>query len=135
MKRGNFAYIGILFLFILVIAGIFWISSRAESTKFTIEISPSGFSPSTIEIPKGSRVTFVNRDATEHWPASNVHPTHQEYPNSGIDKCGTSQQSEIFDSCEGLKSQQTYSFVFNEIGTWNYHDHLHPDFQGKIIVK
>src|SRR3990172_6989615 len=63
-----------------------------------IEITSSGFTPSTLTISKGTTVTFINKDTEEHWPASAIHPTHQAYPGSGIEKCGTSEQNMIFDA-------------------------------------
>ena len=63
-----------------------------------IEITTSGFNPKTITIKVGDTVTFVNKDSAQHWPASNIHPTHQTYPGSDIKKCGTSEESTIFDA-------------------------------------
>jgi plastocyanin len=101
----------------------------------TIEITSSGFSPSTLTVTTGDTVTFTNRDSSPHWPASNVHPTHTVYPGSGITKCGTAEESGIFDACRGLAQGESWSFTFNEKGTWSYHDHLHPSLGGKIIVQ
>ena len=101
-----------------------------------IEITSSGFMPSELTIPKGTKVTWVNKDAEEHWPASATHPTHKVYPGSDIEKCGTSEQEGIFDACHNLASGESWSFTFNEVGSWNYHDHLDLGFGfGKIIVE
>ncbi len=100
-----------------------------------IEITSDGFSPSTLEINKGETVTFINKDSREHWPASAMHPTHRAYPGSDREKCGTSEQNNIFDACRDLKAGESYSFTFNEVGSWNYHDHLNTGMFGKIIVK
>ena len=100
-----------------------------------IEISASGFRPSVLEINQGDGVVFLNRDGSLHWPASDVHPTHRVYPGSDINKCGSASERErIFDSCHGLNQGERYSFVFNEIGNWRYHDHLRASLQGMIIV-
>ena len=74
-------------------------------------------------------VTFINKDSVPHWPASGEHPTHQDYPEEG--GCIGSK----FDACSGLKTGETYSFTFNEKGTWNYHDHLNSGLGGVIIVE
>jgi len=103
-----------------------------EPTTYTIEMSSSGFSPSVLNINSGDTVTFVTTDSGNYWPASANHPTHRVYPNSDIKKCGSSEESSTFDSCE--KVDNTYSFIFNEVGTWNYHNHLSPSRTGKIIV-
>ena len=100
-----------------------------------IEITSSGFSPKSLMIKKGESVTFVNRDSKPHWPASAFHPTHTAYPGSGIEKCGTSEQSTIFDACRGLEKGERFTFQFNEAGKWNYHDHLNPNSFGSITVE
>lgn len=102
----------------------------------TVEITSSGFSPKTLEIKQGDTVVFLNKDTNPHWPASAMHPTHTVYPGSGISKCGTSEQSMIFDACEEINQGESFTFTFNEIGSWNYHDHLNPGaFFGTIKVK
>ena len=102
---------------------------------FTIEISSNGFSPNNLEINKEDSVVFVNMDSENHWPATDIHPSHQVYPGSSIAKCGTAEQTRIFDACKGLIEGERYSFTFNEVGVWRYHDHLAPGMRGTIIVK
>ncbi len=102
---------------------------------YNVEITANGYSPKELEINKGDKVTWINKNSEEHWPASAVHPTHSAYPGSGAEKCGTSEQSRIFDACGGLAPGENWSFVFNEIGSWKYHDHLNLENTGKIIVK
>lgn len=99
-----------------------------------IEITSNGFNPNVLEINQGERVTFVNEDSSEHWPASAMHPTHRVYPGSDIAKCGTAEENKIFDACKGLGLGKSYSFTFNEKGRWNYHDHLNPTKFGVIVV-
>lgn len=100
-----------------------------------VEITSTGFKPSTLEIAKGDTVEFVNRDTTPHWPASAMHPSHTVYPGSGIEKCGTAEEKNIFDACRGIPQSGTWSFVFENAGSWGYHDHLNSKLFGKIEVK
>ena len=88
------------------------------ATGNVIEISSSGFYPATLTIKKGGTVTWINKDTEKHWPASAMHPTHTVYPGSNIEKCGTIEEEGIFDSCRGLDTGESYSFTFNEIGSW-----------------
>ena len=99
-----------------------------------VEISEAGFFPQTIEINQGESVIFVNTENEKHWPATNVHPTHKGYPGSDISKCGSEEENAIFDSCKGLQQEESYTFIFNEEGTWGYHDHLNPGLTGNIVV-
>lgn len=100
-----------------------------ESVERVVSVSEQGFTPNSLTINKGDVVVFRVVGDGEFWPASDVHPTHSFYPESG--GCiGSS-----FDACKGLKSGEEYEFKFNEVGTWYYHDHLNPGNKGVIIVK
>ena len=101
-----------------------------------IEILSNRFSPDTLKIKKGDTVFFINKDTEKHWPATDVHPSHKLYPGSDFKKCFMQDETElIFDACKGLSKDEGFSFRFNEIGTWNYHDHLKSSLVGKIIVE
>lgn len=110
-------------------------NSQNSSGDKTIEYTDSGFSPNPLTIQAGETVTFINRSLKPVWPASAMHPTHTVYPGSDIKKCGTAEQSAIFDACRGLNPGESWSFQFNEKGSWNYHDHLGPTKFGKIVVE
>ena len=138
------AIVGIVFLIYnfsqqpLNTAGV--INNPEENSQGTagnvIKITSSGFTPSELTISRGETVTFINKDTEEHWPASAQHPTHTIYPGSNIEKCGTAEQESIFDACHGLSPGESWSFTFNEVGTWNYHEHLDISFGfGKVIVQ
>lgn len=100
--------------------------------EFTITRTDSDFEPPTLTIKVGSTVNFVNNSNTNTWPASARHPTHTAYPGSGILKCGSGEN--IFDACVWVEPGDSYSFIFNEVGEWAFHDHLLPSKVGKIIV-
>ena len=95
----------------------------------TVKITLSGFNPSTLSINSGETVTWINKGSSQAWPASAIHPSHEVYPESG--GCIGSK----FDACKGLKQGESYSFTFNQKGTWRYHDHLNPSSIGTIIVQ
>ncbi|MEK6809894.1 MAG: cupredoxin domain-containing protein [Nanoarchaeota archaeon] len=99
----------------------------------TIKITADGFEPKTLTVKTGTTVTFVNEDSDKHWPASAMHPTHAVYPGSNIEKCGT--EEKIFDACKSLEQGESFSFTFNEKGSWRYHDHLSISSTGTIVVE
>lgn len=101
---------------------------------FTINITEEGFDPQRVEIDQGTTVVFKNIGSREHWPASNIHPTHTVYPGSDIEKCGTDEASRIFDACLGIQPGEEYSFTFTEAGKWRFHDHVLPNLNGEIVV-
>ncbi len=100
-----------------------------------VQISASGFSSSTVTINKGDTVKWTNSDGSNAWPATAMHPTHTVYPGSDINKCGTSEESSIFDACKGLAQGKSYQFTFNEKGEWKYHNHLNPSQTGTVVVE
>ena len=102
---------------------------------YTVEITSSGFSPKELTIKNGDTVTWVNKDSKGHWPASAMHPTHTVYPGSNIEKCSTADEPNLFDSCRDIPAGESWSFTFNEAGSWGYHDHSHTGLYGKIIVQ
>jgi plastocyanin len=110
-------------------------TTEVTPKKVIIKIMANGFEPKEVEITKGTKVTWVNEQPNPSWPASAVHPTHEVYPGSSIKKCGTPEQGKIFDACHGLQQGESWSFVFNEVGDWYYHDHLSPSWKGEIEVK
>ncbi|MBI4044250.1 MAG: hypothetical protein HY392_00910 [Candidatus Diapherotrites archaeon] len=105
-----------------------------EVGNFAVEITEAGYVPQELTIKKGSTVTWTNKTSTQNWPATAQHPTHEKYPGSSITKCGTAEAEDIFDACKGLAQGESFSFTFNEVGEWAYHEHLSVKMFGKIIV-
>lgn len=85
-----------------------------------VAITDGGFEPKTLTVKAGTTVYFQNTDTSNHWPASAVHPTHQEYPG--------------FDALKPVAPGNYYRFTFDRIGTWKYHDHLNITHTASITV-
>lgn len=75
------------------------------------------FSPTTTIIKKNTEVLWMNRGTRAVWPAGGPHPRH-----------------DLFDSGRGLNPGQTYSFVFEKVGKFEYHDHLDARIGGIVEV-
>jgi plastocyanin len=102
-----------------------------DSFDVTITYTDSGFDPAAITIKQGQRVRFLNNSHETFWPASGVHPTHSLYPEKESTDClGSS-----FDACQDLKPGEYFDFTFYYLGTWPFHDHLHPVNTGSITVQ
>ncbi len=101
----------------------------------TIEITSSGFDPDRLTINAGETVTFINKDTVLHWPATDPHPGHNQYPEYFEQPVPGGCFKSKFDACRALSQGGTFSFKFNLTGTWTYHDHLNPRFNGTIIVQ
>lgn len=121
------------FIALLIFGTIFYVSNLKTQRIETVRMSEDGFEPKSVTIQRGTKVIFRNEDNSSRWPASDVHPTHKRYPGSALGKCGTPDEKKIFDAC-GRNPREDYSFVFNEVGQWTYHDHLKPSLDGEIIV-
>ncbi len=95
--------------------------TETMARKWSVEVKGGRFIPSELKIKKGDTVVWTNRDSSPAWPASAIHPTHQVYPG--------------FDALKGLNTGESYSFIFDKIGSWKYHNHLSPSVTGAIIVE
>lgn len=94
--------------------------SQRSGTEHFITLTEEGFVPGELSIARGDTVTFATGVGRPFWPASNLHPSHRDYP--------------AFDPKEPIMPEDTWQFTFSEVGTWKYHDHLAPYFTGVIIV-
>lgn len=92
----------------------------AHTQSEKIFIAKDGFNPKQLIIDINSTIEFINDDSNEHWPASDIHPTHRIYPE--------------FDPKNGLKNQESFRFKFEKAGKFKYHDHLNPKLTGVIEV-
>ncbi len=107
------------------------VEETERSDTSVVTYTDAGFSPKTITIAEGDTVTFVNNSSRNMWVASNIHPTHNEYPEESDGDClGSS-----FDACAGVSSGESWSFTFDRVGEWGYHNHLNPSRTGTVIVE
>lgn len=97
-------------------AAVVQLSSSAE----TVVYGPEGFLPQRLDITVGQQVRFVNESDRDFWPASNIHPTHQIYPE--------------LDAKVALTPGQSWVFTFDQTGFWRYHNHLRADHHALIVV-
>lgn len=93
----------------------------AHSSTLVIKMTPAGFAPQEAASDENTTIIFVNQDIKPRWPASNIHPTHEIYPE--------------FDPKHEIKPGESWSFKPTRPGKWNYHDHLVPHLRGKLIVE
>jgi|SRR5579884_1151441 len=88
-------------------------ASEAETTRVVID--NFAYSPREITVAPGTRVLWVNRDDVPHTVTCTPKP-------------------KAFDS-GALDGEESFSFVFQTPGTYDYFCALHPHMTGKIIVK
>lgn len=80
------------------------------ATANAIDIMDFAFNPDTITVAKGTTVTWTNKDSAPHTVK------------------GTAFTSET------LNQGQSYSYTFNEAGTFDYQCSIHPSMRAKVIV-
>ena len=90
------------------------------SRKWSLDNKDGPITPRELKIKKGDTVTWTNRDSSPTWPASAIHPSHQVYPG--------------FDALRAINAGESYSFTFDKVGSWRYHDHLNPSSGGEVEV-
>ncbi len=103
--------------------------------KPVITWTDSGFQPTLTTVKKGTTVIFRNDSSKGMmWPASAVHPSHTAYDGTSLAEHCPDATETTFDACTGYKPGTSWEFTFNKVGTWGFHNHLQPQFTGKIIV-
>lgn len=128
LNKRKLLVIGVFFVLCVTAVGVSFIKkyyrpagvNLTGNTQVVVFLKEKGFEPYHIKIRRGTQVDFKTTEMRDFWPASNNHPWHHVYP--------------AFDAKNPIKPNETWSFVFNEVGTWDYHDHLLSFFAGRIEV-
>jgi plastocyanin len=113
--------IGILVITGYALAAYYVRISGSVAHEITISLTDKGFEPDSVIVLENTRVSWVNVGKQLHWPASDSHPTHTNYPSERAGCIGST-----LDACRGLAPGESYTFTFDTIGTWGIHDHLFP---------
>jgi plastocyanin len=86
-----------------------------------IRMDDNKYDPETLTIRRGQAIRFTNADTKPYWPASNIHPTHEIYSE--------------FDPKRAIPAGESWTFRFDQAGSWRMHDHLYPFIKGIITVE
>jgi plastocyanin len=126
-KRNVYIVMGVVIVAIVTLLFVFKGSPNTQAketttnqSEVTVLMKKDIFEPEVITIKKGTKVIFKNVDSIKRWPASDLHPTHGIYPE--------------FDPLQPVEVNSDWSFIFNKVGQWKYHDHLSPYIRGIIKV-
>lgn len=100
----------------------------------TVTYDGSAFSPASVTIAKGGTVAFTDTAAATMWVASGMHPVHSGYDSTTMSEhCAPGYTGPApFDQC---KAGASYSFTFDKVGSWGYHDHKNASAFGKVVVQ
>lgn len=94
-------------------------NTASSSEEATITFTDSGFSPSTLTVKPGTRVTVVNSSSRSVQFSSDDHPTHTEDPEINMDVLAPGERG---------------SFTVKTVGTHGFHDHLDDSKVGTLVV-
>jgi len=91
------------------------VAAAAETGPAPVEIKIDNFSftPPTLTVQQGTKVTWTNRDDIPH----NIVRSEQKFKSKPLD------------------TDDAYSFTFTEAGTYQYFCGLHPKMVGKVVVE
>jgi len=84
-----------------------------------VTIQNFAFSPPSVTVPKGTTVTWTNQDGAPHTIVN--------------DATSTIALGKLFSS-NSLGMGQTFSFTFNDAGTYAYHCGIHTSMHGTVTV-
>ena len=127
-------YLVVLLVVVAIIAAIALLSSKPKADEHasmqpsptaTVEqpadansviISNYTFSPVTLKVKKGTKVTWTNHDTVKH------------------DVVSDSSQTVTGPESPLLGKNETFSFTFDSVGTYKYHCSPHPYMHGTVEV-
>lgn len=117
-------------LLCVVLGAVFFMYTQKEETTalvlpvgetHKVVLTQNGYEPRELTIDLGDEVVFSTERGYPHWPASNIHPTHNQYA--------------AFDPQQSVPAEETWAFQFMQSGTWQFHDHLNSTYTGVITVR
>ena len=87
------------------------VAAAAEAAR--IEVKDFMFTPTTLTVSVGSKVTWVNKDDEPHTVVS----------DAGVFRSGA------------IDTDESFSFTFDKPGTYHFTCSIHPRMVGTIVVK
>jgi amicyanin len=97
----------------LLVAAMLTFGRPAAAADAEVTIDNFTFSPQTLTIKAGTKVTWTNRDDIPHTVAS----TTKAFKSPALD------------------TDDTYSFTFTTAGSFEYFCSLHPHMTGTVVVE
>lgn len=122
--KWQILFLGLLFIIVSALGTLTIYNKKAKATSATedivVTLTDRGFYPNKVIVNTGDKVVFRNSLNREYWPASNAHPSHGMYPD--------------FDPKKPVAPKDSWSFVFDRPGVWDFHDHLDDLNRGTVVV-
>lgn len=94
-------------------------SPKYEPQEAVVIITAEGFMPEVIRVRPGDSIRWINQDVQPHAVVSNPHSEHDGLPGLVSDT---------------LAPDGEYVYVFEEAGTYEYHDEHQPEWNAVVEV-
>ncbi len=113
--------LGLAAILIVAGAGVMFLgqNKQAGSRANRVTLTASGFTPQSITVKAGTTVIWTNNSGATATVNSDNHPTHLVYPPLNLGSFGNS---------------ETLLLVFDQPGTYKYHNHLNASQTGVVVV-
>jgi plastocyanin len=85
-----------------------------------VDFDGTSFTPKVTDIKQNDYVFFKNKSKVNFFPASNPYPADSDYP--------------AFKAAKAIAPGAQFKFQFTKVGSWGYHDDLHPSIGGTVNV-
>lgn len=93
-------------------------AAPAGGSSSAVEVTGFKFTPATLEVSKGTKVTWTNKDTTKHTVTSGKDGTKDSKFDGPL-----------------AEAPGTFSFTFADAGTYAYFCSIHKSMVGTITVK
>ena len=93
-------------------------AAPAAAAAAAVDVSGFKFAPATLEVAKGTKVTWTNKDTTKHTVTSGKDGTKDSKFDGPL-----------------AEAPGTFSFTFADAGTYAYFCSIHKSMVGTITVK
>lgn len=94
-------------------------STDNKSNAVTITFTDQGFTPASYTVKSGNEVTVKNNSSMQLQFSSDDHPTHTKEPELNLSVIDPGKEA---------------SFTPTKLGSWGFHNHLDPQFTGRLTV-
>ncbi|MGC1777174.1 MAG: cupredoxin family copper-binding protein [Xanthobacteraceae bacterium] len=91
-----------------------WAQTAPQASAGAIAIDNFTFTPQTLTVKAGTKITWTNRDDIPH---------------------GIASDNNAFAKSKALDTDDSYSFTFATPGTYKYFCYVHPHMTGTIVVE
>lgn len=106
--------------------------SEDASSAVAVTVEHIAFAPATLEVDAGTEVTWTNRDADVVHTATSGIPGDAGVP--GLDNAVPAEPDGTFDG-DMNGADASFSFTFDEPGTYAYFCRVHQSMTGEIVVR